>query len=644
MPDPLTLAALHALVSFSDPRLSPDGTRVAYVRTAHDYAHDRDAKSLVVAAADGTARRVIDPGPFAHAPRWSPDGTRLAYLRHGTGSERDQIVVVRAGGGTPQTVTRAPNGVQHFAWSPDGRRLAYDTPDDEPNAAAAKRHDDLFELGDDGFLTTRPLVPSHLWLVSAAGGRATRLTRGTWSVYEGVAPFAGGPSDPSWSADGRTILIARAPDPHDATTDRSAVAAVDVATGAVRDLGSLRQYVYEPVAGPGGTYAYLRPHGPGPISAMDAVVAPLAGGDGDDRTEALDRDVESLRWAGDTLVATAIDHLQRAIYLIPPQGPPRRVDLGELSVGDADAGPHGELAFVGSGYGRPPEVYVVPAAGSAPRAVSADNDGLRRYAYGRAEVLSWTAPDGQVSEGILVHPLIEQPGVRYPLVVWLHGGPEGLIGLSYAQESLPLGALAAARGWYAFFPNYRGSNDLGSAHEHAIFADPGAGPMSDVMAGLAAAERHAAVDPARECVAGHSYGGFMTSWIVGHDSRWRCAVVADGAIDLVETYNLSGNGNLAFIRDSLGGSPWDGKTAQLYHDGSPISYATRVRTPTLIITGLADQVVPFTESFSFYHALEDNHVPVRLVGIPTAHHSPSDPVRRDAYFTTILDWLGAHLR
>ncbi len=537
--------------------------------------------------------------------------------------------------------------MQHFAWSPDGRRFAFVTPDDEPNAAAAKRHDDLFDLGDDGFLTDKPLVPSHLWLVGAGGGRATRLTAGAWSVYEGVPPFAGGPADPSWSPDGRTILIARAPDAHDAATDRSAIAAVDVASGAVRDLGTLRQYVYAPAFAPDGrSYVYVRPHGPGPISAFEPVVADAAGGDGTPRG-ALDRDVQTLRWAGDTLVATATDHLQQAVYLIPPQGPARRVDLGQLSVGDVAAGPHGELAFAASGYDRPPELYVVRAAGAPPRAITADNAGLRRYAYGRAEALSWTAPDGEVSEGILVHPVGERPGATYPLVIWHHGGPESAVGLSYGEgtdEGMPFGALAAARGWYAFLPNYRGSDDRGSAHEHAIYRDPGTGPMSDTMAGLAAVEARAAVDRSRECVGGHSYGGYMSGWIVGHDSRWRCAVVADGALDFVEGYDLSATGNLAFIRDSLGGSPWDAGSAALYRDGSPLTYAGKVRTPTLILTGLADQVVPFTESFAFFHALRENGVPVRLVGIPTAHHTPSDPVRLDAYERTIFDWLAGYLR
>lgn len=649
MPDVLTLAALHALVTFSDPRLSPDGRRVAFVRRTRDDVKDRRPASLVVVGADGTGRRTLDDGPFVSAPRWSPDGTRVAYLRHGEKDEADQIVVAGLRGAPPRVITHASGGVQNFAWSPDGTRIAYVTPDDESNAAAAKRHDDVFRLGDDGFLTGKPIMPSHLWLVAAGGGTARRLTHGAWSVYEAVPPFAGGVSDPSWSPDGRTIVFARAPDAHDAATDRSAIAALDVASGTVRDLGALRQYVYLPAFAPhGDRYAYVRPHGPGPISAMDVVVAPRAGGDGSDVTETFDRDVQSLRWAGDTIVVTATDRLQQAVYAIPPHGAPHRIDLGALSAGDLSAAANGTLAFVASTFSSPPELYVRTPDGTR-HAITHDNDALARFAYGRAERLTWTAPDGQRSEGILVHPVGERPGVKYPLVLWHHGGPEAAVALSFDEgtdEGWPLGALLAGRGYYTLLPNYRGSDDLGTGHEHAIYQDPGAGPMSDSMAGLAAAEAHAQVDSSRECVGGHSYGGYMTGWIVGHDSRWRCAVVGDGALDWVEEYDLSGNGNLAFSRDALGGSPWSGdaKVRALYRDGSPIAYASHVRTPSLVITGLADEVVPFTVSWAFYHALRDNHVPVTLVGIPTAPHTPHDPVRLESYMRTILSWFDDHLR
>lgn len=648
MADLVTLAALRALVSLSDPRLSPDGTQVAYVRTTADVAHDRMDHALIVQPAAGGAARVVDPGPFAGAPRWSPDGTRLAYLRHDAKHDEDQIVVVRLASGARVTVTRAANGVEHYAWSPDGRRFVYDTPDNEPNAAAAKAHDDLFSVGNNGFLTDKPAVPSHLWLAATGGGTARRLTHGTWSVYEGVPPFAGGTADPSWSSDGRTIVIARSPDADDAATDRSSIAIVDVTTGAVHEVGAPHRYVYEPAFAPaGGSFAYLRPHGPGPISVFDAVVATPSDGMGQDRTITFDRDVASLHWSGNVLVVGMVDGLRGGIAVIPPGDAPQRVDVGPLSVGDFDAGPHGEIAFVGSAPARPPELYVVRAPGAAPRAITAVNARLRALRYARVEPITWKASDGMVSEGLLVHPIGERPGVKYPLLVWHHGGPEAAVNLGFDEgtdEGLPIGQFGAARGWYVFLPNYRGSDDLGNAHEHAIFQDPGVGPMRDVMAGIASIEGRGVIDTTHECVGGHSYGGFMTGWIIGHDARWRCAVVGDGAVDWLQAYDLSAAGNLAWTRDSLGGSPWESAAMyERYRIDSPITYAPQVRTPTLILTGLVDQTVPFSESWTLFHALHDRGVPVRLIGIPTAHHTPHDPIRLESYEQYILEWISAHM-
>jgi dipeptidyl aminopeptidase/acylaminoacyl peptidase len=631
MADPITLAALHAFVNLSDPRLSPDGTRIAYVRTVRDYVHDRNVASIVVVRTDGTGRRTIDAGPFVDAPRWSPDGTHLAYKRHTPKDDADQLVVARIADGSERVVTHAPNGVEHYAWSPDGQRFVYDTPDDEPNAAAAKAHDDLFEVGDDGFLTDKPPVPSHFWLVASSGAAtALRLTHGTWSVFEQSAPFSGGGSAPSWSRDGRTIVFTRNATAHTAATDRSSIATVDVATGAVHELGTIRQYAYLPTFAPSGNrYAYIRPHGPGPVSTSDIVVGDARGET--DRTASLDRDVSAVLWRGSSIVALVQNHVLGSIALVPPTGAPRVLDLGRLSVESVDATATMRLAYVASSYGVPPEIYT-SLPGTKPRAVTNENAALRRYDYGRAERVQWTAADGEVSEGVVIHPPHERPNVKYPLLLWLHGGPEGeSAGLGFGQEypgGYDAGIMAAANGWYAFFPNYRGSNDEGSAHEHGVYRDPGEGPMRDVMAGLAAVEtRFPAIDTKHESVGGHSYGGYMTAWIIGHTTRFRSAIVADGA-------------NLSWTRDSFGGTP--ASTPQLYRDGSPITYANAVRTPTLIITGLADEVVPFSESWSYYHALRDRGVPVHLVAIPTAHHTPSDPVRLEAYYRRMSAWLAEH--
>ncbi len=646
---PITLAALHAFVGLSDPRFSPGGRRVAYVRTTRDYAHDRNVSSIVVVRLSDGARTVVDAGPFVGSPRWAPRGSRLAYLRHAKKGDVDQIVVTVPGTSARTTVTKTANGVQHYAWSPDGARFAYDTPDDAPNAAAAKRGDDLFEVGDDGFLIDAPVAPSHLWLVDAKGGAAKRLTHGAWSVFETAPPFSQSPSDPSWSADGKTIVFARAENAHTALTDATAPAAVDVATGTVRLLGGTRHYAYEPVAAPNGSaYAYVRPHGPGPVTISDVIVGSTDSNDERDVSGYFDRDVTAPHYVGDSLVTVVADGAFQRILVVPPSAKPHELDTGTLSVEALDGDATGGIAFVGSGYGAAPEIYVTSLDGATPRAITHENGAMAAYDYGREEHVTWTGPDGEKSDGVLLHPPGERPGVKYPLLVWSHGGPEGeFAGLGFNQEyegGYDAGIMAAANGWFAFFPNYRGSDNLGNAHEHGVYRDPGEGPSRDVLSGLAEVERTQPIDTSRECIGGHSYGGDMTAWIIGHDARWKCAIVADGAVDWREAYDLSGSGNLSWTRDSLGGTPADPLTAPLYATGSPLSYVAAVRTPTLVITGLRDEVVPFSESWTYFHALRDRGVPATLLAIPTAHHTPSDPVRLESYYRHMEAWLQAYLR
>jgi dipeptidyl aminopeptidase/acylaminoacyl peptidase len=642
------LADLRALLSIESPQFSPDGKQIAFVTKRPDFREDRYDATLWVIDVDGGHLRVLVRGMRSLAmPRWSPDGRTIAFTAKPAGRE-GQIYSAPIGGGTPVKLSHARRGVEQFAYGPDGRTIAYVTPDElQRGVGGPQSHHDLFTIQDDDYLVREAPVPSHIWLVTLSDGRARQLTKGLTSVLENDPPFEGDVSAPSWSADGRWIVYSRQANADDADTDRTSVAVVNVESGVERLITGDQSYEYDASFAPQGEkVAYLHPHGPGPLSNMDLFVGSIEGRAGCDSSAALDRSLlADFAWlpTGNGLVAIANDGVRKALFLQPLNGKGRRLDIGALNALAVTASRDGALAIVADDQTDAPELYVMATAEGHPLRLTHINAALTRFEYPRSVEARWRAPDGELNDGILTYPNGYKQGVRYPLVVYSHGGPEDSATEDFeAGGSGPMRDLFAAQGMLVFEPNYRGSDNLGNVHEHAIFRDPGDGPDSDVISGIHMLEGLGIVDTSRIAAVGHSYGGYMTAWLISHHHFWRCAVVADGAVDWTQSYELAGAGNMAWTRDSLGGDPWDPKSASLYRTGSPITYAREITTPTLIISGTDDTVVPITQSFALYHALASRHTAVRFIGIPGAHHSPQDPVHRELYYRAIDEWVQGH--
>jgi dipeptidyl aminopeptidase/acylaminoacyl peptidase len=628
-------------VTLSNPQVSPDGRRIAVVRSRPDFSADRAVTTLLlIDAATGRLRALTDGKAGVASPRWSPQGDRLAYLSTGKNGA-DQIFVMPSNSGPAQQVTQAPNGVQQFAWKPDGKQFVYVTQDDDPHQADIRRHDDLFEIHDDGYLSQHAALPSHLWLVASQGGPARRLTRGVWSVEETPSPFVGGPGAPSWSPDGQWVAFARQANPDNGDGDLCTIAAVEVATGKVRQITGKTSYEYQPAFSPRDrAIAFIRPHGPTSLSSMDLCLTSPTGGE-QNLSADLDRDVLALAWTpeGSELLLEANEGIQTGLWRLKRSGQAQRLDLGQLSAQDYSPGPRGAVAIVASGPDAPQELYWLSGPTGKLRRLTDFNAALRAFSTGRVTEFRWNAPDGEACDGVLTYPVNHTPSQRYPLAVVIHGGPEAASGSQY--ESNPLRQTLAGRGYFVFEPNYRGSDNLGNAHEHAIYRDPGEGPGKDVISGIEAIAAAGLIDPNRISVAGHSYGGYMTAWLIGHDHRWRSAIVSDGLTSWTDLYNLAADGNLAMARDSLGGTPSD-PDSDLYRTGSPITYAAAITTPTLIMHGTADETVPITSSYALYHTLKDRHTPVRFIALPGAHHHPGDPVRQKRFYELMVQWILEH--
>jgi dipeptidyl aminopeptidase/acylaminoacyl peptidase len=641
---PMELSDVSTLVRVGDPQLSPDGHLIAIVvsrQTPDGKAYHQQLMLIDVATA---AQRVLVDGPHGLSqPRWSPAGDRIGFLALVTTSAGAQAQVhVQSVNGTPaRQITTAVSGVQQFAWRPDGQAIAYVAADTAPNQTALDNGDDAFEVGDDDMFETSAPLPSHIWIVPSEGGSATRLTSGRWSVATGPPiPFL------SWAPDRRSIAFMWQAGPHGGDAYDTKVATVDVATGAIHDVTGRRGFEGYPVYSPDGSrIAFFYPRGRDPNNVNQIDVVPSQGGSVTVVTHALDRSLYRAAWMPDSrsLIVGGNDGVRVSLWLVDSSGTARRLDLGDVSPTwanywvVADVGRNGAIAFTGSTGQRPIELYYMSSPMAAPTRLTDFNGAITRLALGRVDSLHWRGPDGFAEDGVVVYPPSYRTGKRYPLVLWIHGGPQA----SSAETWDVFAQAIASRGSIVFSPNYRGSDNLGNAYERAIVRDATRGPARDIMAGIAALERSEAVDKTRLAVSGWSYGGTMTVWLIGHYRGWAAAVAGAPVVDFADQYALSDLNTT--IGTSFGGSPWHANLGELYRAQAPLSFAQAIRTPTLLLHDLSDQRSPPPGSFKLYHALKDNGVPVSFVVYPVAGHFPADPMHARDILRRWVEWLDRYL-
>lgn len=631
----------------SDPQISPDAKAVALVVSRANTKDNRWEPELVlVDVASGAQRPLAFDRRGVASPRWSPDGQRLAFLANAS-SEKEakrQVWVMSMRGGDARRLTDAANGVQQYAWSPDGSKVAFVTADEPEKRSDAEKNNRSFEVVDDDYLTTAAPTPSHVWVVSSDGGDARRVTSGWWSLPVAHPPGPV-PSPLSWSPDGKTIAITRRETPHEKTPDVSHVALVDVATGSTRRLTTHVVDDAQPVFSPDGTrIAYWHPQG-GERSGQNAIwVAPAAGGDGREVTSSIDRNVFRSVWLadGNSFLTGGHDGTTTAYWIQPADGgAARRLRLGDVEPSwsfwiDASVAPTGAIVFTGATPSRPRELYYMDSPDAAPRPLTHLNDAVAALPMGRAESIDWKF-EGMAQDGVVVHPPGFEASKKYPLVVYIHGGPRAASTTAFS----PLPQVLAAQGWVVFQPNYRGSDNLGDAYTRAIVHDSGAGPGRDVMAGIEALARRGFIDRDRIAVGGWSYGGYMTTWMIGHYPIFKGAVSGAAVNNLVDAYTL-GDGGLG--RRLTWGSPFTADNMKKYVEQSPITHAAKIKTPTLILSDTGDVRVPITQSYQLYHALKDNGVPVKFIAYPVGGHSPEDPAHQVDIDRRYVEWLAPYLK
>lgn len=652
----ITLADLRHEVGVADPRISPDGRSIAFVTSRPDYSANETRTDLVVIdIRTGNERKLTRDRTGVGSPDWSPDGTQIAFLADsGSGNDAtSQLFVIPTTQGEAHQITHAQNGVDSFAWRPDGRAFAYITADANPNKPEAAHGLDAFVVGDNDYLAQSAPQPWHLWAIAATGGAAHRLTHGPKGLPPGEVILPQSVPDAwfSWSPDGRSIAYTKMPNAVKTDGVQSEIDIIDVATGVSHKL---TQHEGEEAGGQyspdGSRIMYWYPRAGSPIAFNGLFIAPSNGGTGTDATRALDRNIIGATWMEDSrsLLVLAHEGTWGRLWRIADDGSAQKLDIGEINPIAVPGGTimsvhkSGAIAFSGSEPNRPVELYYMDSVSSKPRRLTDENKYFEPFTKGRVTRVDWTN-DGFSEDGVLTYPPNFVAGKKYPLVLQIHGGPNWGSVEAFDTDYEGLSQLMAARGYLVFEPNYRGSDNVGNAYQIAIFNDAGDGPGRDVMAGIAAVEKLGIVDTSRIAVSGWSYGGYMTTWLIGHSKIWKCAVAGAAPTDAYVDYAISDYNVLG--KTEFKGSPWTSRSIrQDYVNQSPLTYADRVTTPTLILHDTGDVRVPIVEDYEFFHALRDRGVTVEFVAYPVAGHYPGDPLRGEDIYRRWIRWLDRFLK
>lgn len=631
-----------------DARISPDGARIVYTRRWVNKQEDRWDTALWMMNADGGENRFLVKGGN---PVWSPDGTRIAYLADGD-PKGTQLWVrwMNAEGATSQ-VTRVEHAPASIKWAPDGRSIGFTM-----FTAKPERWDvDLPAAPEGAKWTPAPRYVkslhyradrqgftdvgfTHLFVVPADGGTPRQVTNGDWNVGARFDALPGG-AGWDWMPDGRSIvfdgLIAGDLDLNYRDTD---INIVEVATGRARKLTTQRGSWSDPVVSPDGQWIAFSGH---PAVKQTYRVADLhvMRADGSllrKLTGDWDREPITVAWApnGTGLVLTAEDRGSVNVWQVPlTGGTPRAVTTGSQMVSLGSVSKGGVAAVIRAAAHQPPDVWRLDLnkAGPMSQLTRVNDDVLARIKLGGVEELWYTSSSGTKVQAWVVKPPGFDPSKKYPMIMEIHGGPHGMYNgaFSFMFQNF------AANGYVVLYTNPRGSTGYGTAFGNAIdLRYPGV-DYDDLMAGVDTLVGRGYVDDSRMYVGGCSGGGVLSSWVIGHTTRFAGAAVRCPVMDWI---SMAGQTDIPLFTHNFFEKPfWEDPTRWL--EQSPLMYVGNVTTPTVIMTGELDLRTPMPQSEEYFAALKMRGVPTALLRFQGEYHGtgskPSNWMRTQLY---MLSW------
>jgi dipeptidyl aminopeptidase/acylaminoacyl peptidase len=672
---PIAVDDLYNIVNAEDPRISPDGKWVAYVRVTVDKAGNDYNRTIWVCPVDGGQAVQLTRGGKDSQPRWSPDSTTLAFVSVRDDKPQIYLLPVGAPGGEARALTNMLNGAAAPRWSPDGRHIAFlssmnadereredageeeESPRDKLEGKhrkerreedEKKRHDPYVVwripyragtafLGDRFAQIYVIPVAENLEKDEAKPRRLTNLD----ANYEAV----------EWSPDGQYLYTARTGDIHaDEPWRSSGIYRIALGEGTEELLSDESFANYAPLPSPDGKWiAYgRRPRNvPGETEAIVRLsVMPSSGGEAVDLNMQLDRSVVAYDWSpdGSAIIFSAGDSGDGPIYRVTVGGGEVETMLsGMFETMELTVGPDGSVAYTASTPANPGELYrQSPGNTDIVQLTELNRKFLDEVLVQDVHEMRFRNPQGEELQGWYILPVGYEEGRKYPLALNIHGGPHFMWGPS-ARTMFHEWQFHAAQGYVVFFCNPRGSEGYGEAFLRALHAAWGDVAFMDIMSGVDELLAKGFVDEARMAITGGSYGGYMTAWVVGHTQRFAAAVSQRGVYNLASFYGTSDIPRL--ISSEFEVEPWE--NYELLWEHSPLAYAHRIKTPLLIIHAENDYRVPIEQAEQFFAFVRRSGGTVELVRYPRDGHEMSrsgEPEHRVSRLTRMVDWFDRYCK
>ncbi len=632
--------SLFDMESVSNPAIAPDGSVIVFTRGWVDRMKDQARSNLWMVNADGSRLRELTSGSWRDsAPVWSPDGKRIAFL-----SDRDgttQVHVMWADTREVAQLTRLERTPSNLKWSPDGTKLAFTSTirDEDPvlPIRLPKRPEgaqwakpavivDRLTWARDG-VGPIPKGFSHVFVIDAStGGTPRQVTTGKYQH-----------NDFDWSADSKTLIVSaiRKPDAEYLRGD-SELYAFPLDGGEPRELTSRKGPDSNPLVSPDGKWiAYTGADERKFTYHLQSIYVMAAGGEGKKEWAAgLPSSPSQMEWAPDS---SGVYYVMQErglanLYYLPVNGKPKQITDGVHLLMAVSLSKKGTAAAVRTGYHEPPVLtaFDLKSPGAMRKLVDLNSDVLEGRALGAVEELWYTSSDGLKVQGWLVKPVGFDASKKYPLVLYIHGGPWSMynVGFNWSWQNF------AAKGYAVLYTNPRGSTGYGQEFVNGIqYSYPGK-DYDDLMAGVDAALKKGWIDEQNLFVCGGSGGGVLTAWIVGHTDRFRAAV---SMRPVINWHSFVGTTDGPNWYEQFQKKPWEDPME--FAVRSPLHYVGNVKTPTMVMTGEADLRTPMTQSEEYYRALKIQKKDTLLVRMPEEFHGwrrPSHQLMQQLY---LLAWF-----